>query len=195
MMKYWSKCDNLLLKIWSNQMIRRCNEKAMSTIFLSGDSKTSSSSHCWPLLQGLSYDHDEDQDQNRNWGLRVRTTKGEDYNDDWWSWNSEQDCIRLEHQFATMHLNHNRVDFEREIEWLRAKRDEVWQRVALLERVAGDDDDDDDRGHPAWGNFPVDVIIMTMMVMIMIVSPCLMMINIVLWTSSWRWWLWGWTLW
>ena len=44
--------------------------------------------------------------------------------------------------------NHNRVDFEREIEWLRAKRDEVWQRVALLERVAGDDDDDD-RGHPA----------------------------------------------
>ena len=30
-----------------------------------------------------------------------------------------------------------RVDFEREIEWLRAKRDEVWQRVALLERVAG----------------------------------------------------------
>ena len=32
-----------------------------------------------------------------------------------------------------------RVDFEREIEWLRAKRDEVWQRVALLERVAGGD--------------------------------------------------------
>jgi hypothetical protein len=31
-----------------------------------------------------------------------------------------------------------RVDFEREIQWLRAKRDEVWQRVALLEKVTGD---------------------------------------------------------
>ena len=55
--------------------------------------------------------------------------------------------------------HHHRVDFEREIEWLRAKRDEVWQRVALLERVAGgrhyhDDDEyhhdgDDDNGRPA----------------------------------------------
>ena len=46
-----------------------------------------------------------------------------------------------------------RVDFEREIEWLRAKRDEVWQRVALLERVAGGDhveDDDDDVDHAPW---------------------------------------------
>ena len=46
-----------------------------------------------------------------------------------------------------------RVDFEREIEWLRAKRDEVWQRVALLERVAGGghaedgDEDVDGDGH------------------------------------------------
>ena len=46
-------------------------------------------------------------------------------------------------RFSDEHQNdhhHQRVDFEREIEWLRAKRDEVWQRVALLERVAGDDD-------------------------------------------------------
>ena len=41
------------------------------------------------------------------------------------------------------HQNCHRVDFEREIEWLRAKRDEVWQRVALLERVAGGRHDDD----------------------------------------------------
>ena len=46
-----------------------------------------------------------------------------------------------------------RVDFEREIEWLRAKRDEVWQRVALLERVAGGDhvqDGDEMMIAPRW---------------------------------------------
>ena len=59
------------------------------------------------------------------------------------------------HPHLHHHSHHLRVDFEREIEWLRAKRDEVWQRVALLERVAGEghyhdcdhychDGDDDD---------------------------------------------------
>ena len=41
-------------------------------------------------------------------------------------------------------MSQSRVDFEREIEWLRAKRDEVWQRGALLERVAGGPHHDED---------------------------------------------------
>ena len=49
--------------------------------------------------------------------------------------NEDKTCQRL----TRVHKKTLRVDFEREIEWLRAKRDEVWQRVALLERVAGGD--------------------------------------------------------
>ena len=60
-----------------------------------------------------------------------------------------ESCQRL----TRVHKKTLRVDFEREIEWLRAKRDEVWQRVALLERVAGGDhveDGDDDVDHAPW---------------------------------------------
>ena len=58
--------------------------------------------------------------------------------------NEDKSCQRL----TRVDKKTLRVDFEREIEWLRAKRDEVWQRVALLERVAGGDhvEDGDDGG-------------------------------------------------